>query len=224
MKALIVDSEELFRLSVKEVATVAANPSRIFEASSEREFLALTASEEKLGLIIIHTATLGREGQDCVRIAKRLYPNAAVVVIDDKPQALDTAKFGIGLTRVMRTCTVVQMISAIRRALGLSLDGYSRQAPKPDIRAVLTETQDRETEAVDLTRLSFRQKQILAMAADGLPNKEIAARLEIAEGTVKAHMHAIFKVMGVSNRTQAVIRFGGLGQAAPSGMVSAEAF
>ena len=61
--------------------------------------------------------------------------------------------------------------------------------------------------------LSYRQKQILSMAADGLPNKEIAARLSIAEGTVKAHMHAIFKVLGVSNRTQAVIRYGAVGNA-----------
>ena len=69
--------------------------------------------------------------------------------------------------------------------------------------------------SIDLGRLSYRQKQILSMAADGLPNKEIAARLSIAEGTVKAHMHAIFKVLGVSNRTQAVIRYGAAGNASP---------
>ena len=212
MKALIVDGEELFRLSVKEVASVAANPSSILEASSEREFLALTASEEKLGLIIIHTGTLGREGQDCVRIAKRLYPSAALVVIDDKPQTMTMTRATVGMTRILRSCSVVQMISAIRRSLGLSLEGYQRTLPRPDVRAVINEHNAVDANPIDLSRLSFRQKQILAMAADGLPNKEIAARLEIAEGTVKAHMHAIFKVMGVSNRTQAVIRFGALGK------------
>ena len=41
---------------------------------------------------------------------------------------------------------------------------------------------------------------------------EIAEARGTAEGTVKAHMHAIFKVLGVSNRTQAVIRYGATGQ------------
>jgi DNA-binding NarL/FixJ family response regulator len=80
----------------------------------------------------------------------------------------------------------------------------------------LRPTAENDASYVDLSRLSFRQKQILAMAADGLPNKEIAARLGIAEGTVKAHMHAIFKVLDVSNRTQAVIKYSAINRVTPA--------
>ena len=43
------------------------------------------------------------------------------------------------------------------------------------------------------------------MVAEGLPNKLIARRLEITEGTVKAHLTRIFERIGVSDRTQAAL-------------------
>jgi DNA-binding NarL/FixJ family response regulator len=53
--------------------------------------------------------------------------------------------------------------------------------------------------------LTPRQLEVLAMIGQGLSNKLIAARLEIAESTIKMHITAIFKALGVSNRTQAAI-------------------
>jgi len=46
-----------------------------------------------------------------------------------------------------------------------------------------------------------RQRQIVLLAAEGLSNKEIARRLDISEGTVKAHLHNIFERLGLENRT-----------------------
>ncbi len=218
MKALIVDGEELFRLSLKEVILVSSNFQEIMEANSEHEFLAKTANHDDLSLIVVHPSSLGNEGTDCLKLVRRLYPNAAIVTVldHDSQRVLDTQ----GSITVLRSASVSQMITAIRRALKLPLDGYGSIASRPaspNVRGALESEnvgyqqpapQQRLDEGVDLGRLSYRQKQILAMAADGLPNKEIAARLTIAEGTVKAHMHAIFKVLGVSNRTQAVIRYG----------------
>ena len=51
--------------------------------------------------------------------------------------------------------------------------------------------------------LTRRQIDVLCLLAQGLPNKTIAARLELSEKTVKAHITAIFRVLGVVNRTQA---------------------
>ncbi len=227
MKALIVDGEELFRLSLKEVILVSSNFQEIMEASSEHEFLAKTANHDDLSLIVVHPSSLGNEGTDCLKLVRRLYPNAAVVTVldHDGQRVLDTQ----GSITVLRSASVSQMVTSIRRALKLPLDGYGSVASRPaspDVRGALEgengeyhqpAPQQRMGEGVDLGRLSYRQKQILAMAADGLPNKEIAARLTIAEGTVKAHMHAIFKVLGVSNRTQAVIRYGAASRAPTGG-------
>jgi len=52
-----------------------------------------------------------------------------------------------------------------------------------------------------------RQMQIIALSADGLMGKEIAARLGIAEYTVKNHKTAIFLRLGIQSTVQAVVLF-----------------
>ncbi|HEV8661336.1 MAG TPA: response regulator transcription factor, partial [Thermoanaerobaculia bacterium] len=50
--------------------------------------------------------------------------------------------------------------------------------------------------------LSRRETEIVKMVAAGLRNKEIAAKLFIGEGTVKTHLHAIYKKLGVHGRVE----------------------
>ncbi len=51
--------------------------------------------------------------------------------------------------------------------------------------------------------LSSRQQQILGMVVEGMSNAEIGERLYLSESTIKQHLRAAYKVLGVSNRTQA---------------------
>jgi DNA-binding NarL/FixJ family response regulator len=53
--------------------------------------------------------------------------------------------------------------------------------------------------------LSAREREVLALVAEGLPNKLIARRLEISEKTVKAHLTRVFAEIGVTDRTQAAL-------------------
>ncbi len=55
-------------------------------------------------------------------------------------------------------------------------------------------------------RLAPRERQIVALVAQGLRNRDIAAQLGITEGTVKVYLHAIFEKLGVSSRTELAIR------------------
>jgi DNA-binding NarL/FixJ family response regulator len=54
--------------------------------------------------------------------------------------------------------------------------------------------------------LTARELEVLALVAEGLPNKAIAARLEISDQTVKFHVGAICAKLGAANRTDAVRR------------------
>ena len=53
--------------------------------------------------------------------------------------------------------------------------------------------------------LTERQAEVLGLMASGKSNREIAALLGLSEGTVKIHLTAIFKVLGVTSRTQAMV-------------------
>lgn len=59
--------------------------------------------------------------------------------------------------------------------------------------------------------LTPRQCDVLDLMAKGYSNKEIARTLNLAEGTVKLHVTALLKALGVSNRTQAVIKASAMG-------------
>lgn len=56
-----------------------------------------------------------------------------------------------------------------------------------------------------LPRLTCRQHQVLVLIAHGLPNREIAQRLKIAEPTVKVHIAALMRTIGARNRTEAAL-------------------
>jgi DNA-binding CsgD family transcriptional regulator len=60
--------------------------------------------------------------------------------------------------------------------------------------------------AAPVEALTAREHDVLALVADGLPNRDIAARLAISEHTVKFHLASIFGKLGVSTRTEAVQR------------------
>jgi DNA-binding NarL/FixJ family response regulator len=86
--------------------------------------------------------------------------------------------------QVLRAVEVVQRgeLAAPRQLLGY----FFSQNENPKIRA-----------------LSARQREILEMVVEGLSNAEIAGRLYISESTIKQHLRAVYKVLGVRNRTQA---------------------
>ena len=59
--------------------------------------------------------------------------------------------------------------------------------------------------------MTERQYEVLLKAVRGQSNKAIARSLQLSEGTVKAHLSAAFRILGVSNRTEAVYAAAQLG-------------
>jgi len=72
-----------------------------------------------------------------------------------------------------------------------------------------------------LPSLTRRQRDVLYQLSLGHSNRKIASQLGIAEGTIKIHVAAIFKAMGVTNRTQAVIAANRLGLFTHTGLPDA---
>jgi DNA-binding NarL/FixJ family response regulator len=64
-----------------------------------------------------------------------------------------------------------------------------------------------EEEPANLDLLSARQREILGYVVEGLSNAEIARRLFLSESTIKQHLRAAYKLLGVNNRTEAANLF-----------------
>jgi DNA-binding NarL/FixJ family response regulator len=89
----------------------------------------------------------------------------------------------------------------IKRAIEIAAKGEV-VAPRELLPHVIEHLTASEEE-IDLGGLSTRQRQILDMVVEGMSNAEIGERLYLSESTIKQHLRGAYKVLGVSNRTQA---------------------
>jgi DNA-binding NarL/FixJ family response regulator len=93
------------------------------------------------------------------------------------------------------------MPDQLMRALAVATRG-ELVAPRELLRYVLT-----KDHPGDLDTLSVRQREILGYVVEGLSNAEIGRRLYLSESTIKQHLRAAYKLLGVSNRTEAANLF-----------------
>jgi RNA polymerase sigma factor (sigma-70 family) len=68
-------------------------------------------------------------------------------------------------------------------------------------------TKDEADSIKRLDALTTREQQVVALVCHGLPNKEIAQKLRVAEGTVKIHLNRIFQKLRVQSRSELISRY-----------------
>jgi len=163
------------------------------------------------------------DGQTALEVAGELHPD--VILMDLSMPRLD----GVAATRriVAELADVHVLVltsfsdqKKIVDAIHAGAEGYLLKNAEPDqilagIRAVARGglpldpmvarallTARRLPAAVQLTD---RERDVLLLVRDGMPNKLIARRLGITERTVKAHLGSVFQRLGVTDRTQAAL-------------------
>jgi DNA-binding NarL/FixJ family response regulator len=135
-----------------------------------------------------------------VEFYRELSPDAPPVVVFgpqlDLPLARDALQAGAsGFVHAE------MMPDQLVRALAVAAKG-ELVAPRELLQYVLN-----EDEPATLGALSARQREILGHVVEGLSNAEIGRRLYLSESTIKQHLRAAYKLLGVSNRTEAANLF-----------------
>jgi DNA-binding NarL/FixJ family response regulator len=138
------------------------------------------------------------DGIEATRAIVAELPGIAVLVLtsfSDRRRitgALDAGAVGY----LLKDASADEVVGGIRTAAG----GGSPLDPRA-ARSLL----ESKSAPDPLAGVSPREREVLGLLLDGMPNKLIARRLEISEKTVKSHLTRIFRVIGVTDRVQAIL-------------------
>lgn len=137
------------------------------------------------------------DGIEATRRIVEADPDARVVILtasDGRDQIMAAIDAG-ALGYLLKDAEPEELLEGIRAAA-------RGEAPLDPRAARELIAQRRRTQTPEL---SNRELEVLALVAEGMPNKRIAGRLEISEKTVKAHLTRVYERIGVSDRTQAAL-------------------
>ena len=198
MKLLLIDDHALFRdglsLLISSRLFPSGAPVQVLEAGSLSVAAGLLRQHEDVDLALLDLGLSEHKGLQTLAAWRALAPDVPVVVLsaDERPEvifdAIDAGASGF----IPKTVHARVMQDAIHHVLagGVYLpDLPARVAP------VTSSGQG----------FSGRQADVLRLLVEGKPNKEICRRLDLSESTVKTHLAAIFRKLGVNSRTQAVV-------------------
>lgn len=208
MKFLVVEDHALTREGVRLALGALGDDVTVLDAASVDAALAVIERDPDIDLVLLDIGLPGAGGLSLLQALRRERNTVPVIVIsgaNDRDLVLRALDLG-ALGFVPKSSPVEVMVQAIRLVLAggtyiprqaLGTPRYAQEAPSQGARAI--------------ERLTDRQREILALMAQGKPNKLIADHLKISEATVKSHVTEILRVLGATNRTQAVIVAGDLG-------------
>lgn len=219
MRILLVDDHALFREALLHVLRQFDSTAVVIEAATAREAIRLAAHYHDLDLILLDLTLPGLNGLSALPELHELRPTAPLVILSasedsaDIRQALDAGAMGY----IPKSSSSHEMITALRLVLAGEI--YVPPAMLAALEAL--ETASSPVGAASsmgergIDGLTPRQVEVLRLMAQGLSNKGICKRLNVAEGTVKLHVTAVMRALNTCNRTQAVI------EATRRGLISA---
>lgn len=203
MQFLIADDHPLFRDALRRAVASLYPDAAIAEADTTASMQSLLEQGGEPDLLLLDLHMPGSSGFSGLVHVRARNPALPVIVVsgNEEPGVMRRAIAHGASGYIPKSSSLEQMAQAIR----LVLDG---EVWLPASAASVQQTHLAADEA-DIARrlrdLTPQQFRVLMMLADGLLNKQIAYELNVSEATIKAHMTAILKKLGASNRTQAVV-------------------
>jgi DNA-binding NarL/FixJ family response regulator len=206
-RALIVDDHPIVRNALVTSLVSLSMFDELETAGSFHELIEKLEQDSDYQLLILDLSLTDISGADGMVFIREHYVDIPIVVFSGhySPQIIVEC-FEKGVHGfVSKNSSMQVFINAIRIVLA-----GSTYIPPEAVSLMGLEPVDYGDTNVELAEggvhFSPKQRLVFDQLIGGLPNKVIAKRLNMAEGTVKAHLHSIYQILRVTNRAQAILR------------------
>jgi DNA-binding NarL/FixJ family response regulator len=208
IRIVVADDHPIFRDGLCKLLALEEDFEVIAQAQDGREVLEILQQCEP-DILLLDLKMPGLDGLGTLQRLQQSRNKTRVIVLtasDDKNEFVQAMKLGTSGIVLKQTATEL-LIKSIRKvhAGEIWLDSHTtaaviRQfvaAEEPQAPPVAQPSRERER-----SPLSQREREIVALVAQGFKNKEMAEKMFISEQTVKNHLHNIFDKLGVSDRLE----------------------
>ncbi len=198
IRVLIADDHMVVREGLRAILEAAPDLLPVGEATDGAEAVQLVG-EKTPDVVLMDLRMPGMDGIEAIRQIRARYPDVQVVILttyDEDDYIVRGLRAG-ARGYLLKDSGRKVLFEAIRAAAR----GESLLPPEVIAKVVANLQGPQRAEAETLSK---RENQVLALLAQGAPNKEIALELSISERTVKAHVTSIFNKLGAGSRAEAV--------------------
>ncbi|MBI4938736.1 MAG: response regulator transcription factor [Nitrosomonadales bacterium] len=203
MKILLADDHALFREGMHHVMRQLGDQldgeAEILDACTFQEALNIADKNPDLNLALLDLKMPGSDGASAIRLFHLRHPDITIVVLSGADQredimgAMNSGAMGF----ISKTSSSKEMVQALR----MVLDGGTYLPPQL---LQQTATDDGRSWRVNKFGMTARQMEVLQYLGQGWTNKSIAEATGLSQGTVKVHVAAVFNILRVNNRLDAV--------------------
>jgi DNA-binding NarL/FixJ family response regulator len=211
VRVLLVDDQTLFRAGLRTLLSTRSEVEIVGEAENGQVALDI-AARTRPDVVLMDLKMPVLDGVSATRRLRVLLPSCKVVAVttfEDDELVFECLRAG-ALGYLLKDAPIERLVEAILAA------SRGESVLQPSVASKVLAELSRLAGATpaassELSRLSDRERDVLRLIARGASNKEIAAALFLAEGTVKNHVTNILTKLEVSDRTQAALRARELG-------------
>jgi DNA-binding NarL/FixJ family response regulator len=217
---LIADDHGLYRTGLSLLLRDNLGIDEVIEVATFDDALDKLAARPEIHLALFDLSMPGMGGPESLGVLRQTYPSLRVAIVSGSENRDDVMRaIAMGLTGfVPKSLSEPEIVAALRGILEdriyvprfMTAIAAEVRTPHPSTGNGL----DASKPPVSLEELTPRQRDVLASLSRGLSNKQIAHELDIAEGTVKIHLAALFAHCGARNRTELLARVHALGRTA----------
>lgn len=206
MRILVIEDHALVReglllaLKALEESGDAGTAAEILGAGDAEEATRLIEANDDFDLALLDLMLPGTGGLAFLGVMRKRFPHIPVVILS----ALDDADTVMKAIR-QGAAGFVSKASPTDVLLGALREVLNGEIWLPPEYRELTGRRKRAKTVAERYGLTKSQARVLELLAEGKTNRDIAEMLGVTEGTVKIHVSAIFKSLGVNNRSQALL-------------------